>query len=214
VILYIDINKCSNFVSFSKGGIRAPDLSFFNVSNCESLRSLPEKMHILLPSLDYIKLINCPRIESFSEGGLPSKVKSMDVKGCDKLFARRAGWGLQKLPSLRYFSVGGKSEDVESFPEPWLLPSCLTQLRISSFPNMKSLDKKGFQHLTSLQELTFWDCPKLEYIPKEGLPTSLSIIEIYKCPSLRKRWQSKKRKERRKIPDVDYIWIDFEEFIK
>ncbi|XP_062173750.1 putative disease resistance protein At3g14460 [Alnus glutinosa] len=214
VTLCIKIGHCPNFVSFPKGGIRAPDLSFFNVSNYESLRSLPEKMHILLPSLDYIKIINCPRIESFSEGGLPSKVKSMDVKGCDKLFARRAGWGLQKLPSLRYFSVGGKYEDVEFFLEPGLLPFCLTQLHISSFPNMKSLDKKGFQDLTSLQELTLWDNPKLEYIPKEGLPTSLSIIEIYKCPLLRKRWQSKKGKERRKIPDADHILIDNKEFIK
>jgi hypothetical protein len=30
---------------------------------------------------------------------------------------------------------------------------------------------------------------------------------------LRKLWQSKKGKERRKIPDVDHILIDFEEYI-
>jgi hypothetical protein len=120
------------------------------------------------------------------------------------------GWGLQRLPSLRDLYVGGKSEDLVSFPEPGLLPSCLTSLYIEEFPNMKSLDKRGLQHLTSLQQLRVSDCPKLEYVPKEGLPTSLSIIEIYRCPLLRKRWQSKKGKERRKIPDVDHILIDDE----
>ncbi|XP_062173760.1 putative disease resistance RPP13-like protein 1 [Alnus glutinosa] len=213
VTLRIEIIDCPNLVSFPKGGIRAPNLTFFGVFNCESLRSLPEKMHVLLPSLNYFQILNCPRIELFPQGGLPSNVKNMEVEECDKLFARRAGWGLQKLLSLRDFSVGGEYEDVESFPEPGLLPSCLTQLRISEFPNLKSLDKKGLQDLTSLQQLLVWDCPKLEYIPKEGLPSSLSIIEIDRCPLLRKRWQSKKGKERRKILDVDHILIDYEEYI-
>jgi hypothetical protein len=168
-------------------------------------------MHVLLPSLDLFEIGSCPRIESFPEGGLPSNVKTMSVHRCDKLFARRAGWGLQKLLSLW---VSSNNEDVESFPEPGLLPSCLTELHISGFPNMKSLDKKGLQDLTSLQRLLVWNCPKLEYIPKEGLPTSLSIIEIYRCPLLRKRWQSKKEKERRNIPNVDHILIDDEEFIE
>jgi Leucine-rich repeat (LRR) protein len=210
----IEIRNCPNFVSFPKGGIRAPDLLSFLVWNCDSLRSLPEKMHVLFPSLDFFQIDLCPRIESFPEGGLPSNVQYMNVQRCDKLFARRAGWGLQKLLSLSVFGVGGKYEDVESFPEPGLLPSCLTQLEISGFPNMKSLDKKGLQDLTSLQVFWVLDCPKLEYIPKEGLPTSLSIIEISSCPLLRKRWQSKKEKERRNIPDVDHILIDREEFIE
>ncbi|XP_062174362.1 putative disease resistance protein At3g14460 [Alnus glutinosa] len=93
----IEICDCPNLVSFPKGGIRAPDLSFFLVSHCESLRSLPEKMHVLLPSLEFFHIISCPRIESFPEGGLPSNVKYLNVKICDKLFAKRAGWGLEKL---------------------------------------------------------------------------------------------------------------------
>jgi hypothetical protein len=123
------------------------------------------------------------------------------------------GWGLQKLTSLRELEIDGKSKDVVSFPEPGLLPSCLTSLTILKFPNMKSLDKRGLQHLTSLQQLYVWNCPKLKSMPKEGLPTSLSIIKIESCPLLRKGWQSKKGKERRKIPDVDHILIDGKEYI-
>jgi Leucine-rich repeat (LRR) protein len=122
------------------------------------------------------------------------------------------GWGLQGLPSLRDLFVGGESEYVVSFPEPGLLPSCLTSLNIFEFQNMKSLDERGLQHLTSLQELWVSGCPKLEYVPKEGLPTSLSIIGINRCPLLKKQLESKKGKEWRKILNVDHILIDKEEY--
>jgi hypothetical protein len=207
------IYNCPNFVSFPIGGIRAPKLSFFSVCNCESLRSLPEKMHILLPSLNVLQIIDCPRVESFPEGGLPSNVVDIDVFRCDKLFAGRVGWGLQKLPFVRNLTIGSEYEDVESLPEPGLLPSGLTFFCITEFPNMKSWDNKGLQHLTSLQRLEVWNCPKLNCMPEEGLLTSLSVIEIVGCPLLRKQWQSKKEKERRKIPDVDHIVIDGEEYI-
>ncbi|XP_059440493.1 putative disease resistance protein At3g14460 [Corylus avellana] len=199
-ILHIAIGYCPNFVSFPKGGIRAPKLSFFYVANCESLRSLPSKMHILLPSLNVFQIFDCPRVQSFPEGGLTSNVVNM-------------GWGLQKLPSLKDLRIGGKYEDVVSFPEPGLLPSGLTYLCIDEFPNMKSWDNKGLQHLTSLQHLRVMNCPKLNCMPEEGLLTSLSVIEIKVCPLLRKQWQSKKGKERRKIPNVDHILIDDEEYI-
>jgi hypothetical protein len=212
VTLRIAISKCPNFVSFPKGGIRAPQLSSFYVRNCESLRSLPEKMHILLPSLNVLQIVDCPRIESFPEGGLPSNVVYINVLRCEKLFAGRVGWGLQKLPSVTDLRIGGKYEDVVSFPEPGLLPSSLTFLCIREFPNMKSWDNKGLQHLTSLQHLRAWNCPKLNCMPEEGLLTSLSVIEIDQCPLLRKQCLSKKEKERRKIPYVDHILIDDEEY--
>jgi hypothetical protein len=213
VTLSIAIVNCCNFVSFPKGGIHAPQLSFFSLYDCGSLRSLPEKMHTLLPSLNVFRISCCKSLTLFPEGGFPSNLRTIEVENCENLFAGRMGWGLQKLTSLRELDIGGKSEDVVSFPEPGLLPSCLTSLTISKFPNMKSLDKRGLQHLTSLQQLCVWNCPKLESIPKEGLPTSLSIIKIVRCPLLRKRWQSKKRKERREIPNVNHILIDRKEYI-
>jgi hypothetical protein len=159
VTLSITIGRCPNFVSFPKGGIRAPQLSSFSVCRCESLSSLPEKMHTLLPSLISFDISNCPRVESFPEGGFPSNLRSIDVRNCDKLFAGRLGWGLQGLLSLRDLGVGGESEDLVSFPEPELLPSCLTSLNISEFQNMKSLDERGLQHLTSLQQLSVSGLP-------------------------------------------------------
>ena len=80
------------------------------------------------------------------------------------------GWGLQNLPSVRRFVVIGKYEDVESFPEVGPLPTRLTFLHINGFQNLKSLDKKGLQHLTALEELDTHNCPKLECMPEDELP--------------------------------------------
>ncbi|KAB1227688.1 hypothetical protein CJ030_MR1G005695 [Morella rubra] len=131
-------------------GLRATNLTSFYILNCTSLRSLPEKMHILLPSLKYLEIGDCPEIESFPEGGLPPTLIQISITNCDKLVASRMGWGLENLPSLE-IGIGGKSEDVKSFPEAWLLPNSLTNLTISDFPSMESLDNKGLRHLTSLR---------------------------------------------------------------
>jgi hypothetical protein len=212
VTLEIHISICPNFVSFPKGGLRAPSLTSLSIESCWNLKSLPEKMHILLLSLETLRISGCPEVESFPEGGLPSNLNSIRIIGCEKLIASRMGWGLQNLPILKHFSIGGKNEDLESFPEAQLLPTSLTNLSIWNFPNLKSLDKKGLQHLIALEQLDIGSCPKLKFMPEQGLPASLSILRIDNCPLLKKEWQSKKGKEWRKIAHVDQIWIDDQPF--
>jgi Leucine-rich repeat (LRR) protein len=116
--------------------------------------------------------------------------------------------GFAEPPFSYIFVIDGKSEDVESFPEEQLLPTSLTSLGIWNFPNLKSLDKKGLQHLNALERLTIYNCPKLNCMPEQGLPPSLSILSIDKCPLLKKKLQSKKGKEWRKIAHVEQILID------
>jgi hypothetical protein len=212
VTLTIEIWSCPNFVSFPEGGLRAPSLISLSIINCENLISLPEKMRILLLSLERLSIGKCPEVESFPEGGLPSNLNSISCSSCEKLVASRMGWGLQNLPILKHFSISGKNEDLESFPEAQLLPTSLTYLSISNFPNLQSLDKKGLQHLIALEELRIYSCPKLKYMPEQGLLASLSILRIFKCPLLEKELKSKKGKEWRKIAHVEEIWIDCEPF--
>lgn len=190
-------------------------------------------MHLLLPSLMCLHVLNCPEIESFPEDGLPSGLNSIIIYCCDKLFANRKGWVLQKLPSLTKLEIGGNSEDLESFPEAGLLPTTLTHLSINGFPNLISLDREGLQHLTSLQRLridycsTFEcirgvallaslshlqinHCPKFKDMPKEGLHSSISLIQINDCPLLAKQLHGKKGREWHKIAKAHRIMIDGE----
>jgi hypothetical protein len=145
-------------------------------------------MNSLLPSLEDLRLFLLPKLEFFPEGGLPSKLKSLYIENCSKLIAARMQWSLQSLPSLSKFTVG-VDESVESFPEEMLLPSTLASLEILSLKTLKSLNCSGLQHLTSLGQLTITDCPNLQSMPGEGLPSSLSSLEIWRCPLLDQRCQ-------------------------
>jgi Leucine-rich repeat (LRR) protein len=201
VTVRIVISSCRNFVSFPKGGLRAPSLTLLSIGACGSLRSLPNKMHELLPSLQDLSVFCCPEVESLPEGGLPSNLKSIDISLCDKLVASRMGWDLQNLPFLTRLAIDSLP-GVESFPESQLLPTNLTSLSIFDFPNLKSLDK-GLQLLSALEKLKIYRCPKLKYMPEQGLPPSLSILTIEDCPLLKKEWQGKKGKEWCKIARIE-----------
>jgi hypothetical protein len=206
----IQIIDCPCFESFPKGGLHAPNLTLLWVWNCECLRSLPDNMQKLLPSLEELQLVHCLTVESFPEGGLPSNLKSLSIVDCDNLIAGRMGWGLQKLPFLKNLFICGEKGDVESFPDVGLLPTNLTVLQIKNFPNMKYLDKREFQHLTALEELQISNCPMLKYMPDEGLPVSISVLLMDNCPLLKKQCHKKKGKEWLKIAHVHLIMIDDE----
>ncbi|WKA02250.1 hypothetical protein VitviT2T_020464 [Vitis vinifera] len=202
----LDIWNCPNLVSFPRGGLPTPNLRWLGIYNCEKLKSLPQGMHTLLTSLELLTIEGCPEIDSFPEGGLPTNLSSLYIVNCNKLLACRMEWGLQTLPFLRTLQIGGYEK--ERFPEERFLPSTLTSLEIRGFPNLKSLDNKGLQHLTSLETLEIWKCGNLKSFPKQGLPSSLSRLYIGECPLLRKRCQRDKGKEWPKISHIPCIAFD------
>ncbi|XP_050283360.1 putative disease resistance protein At3g14460 [Quercus robur] len=203
----LTIRFCPNFVSFPSGGLCAPNLTQITISFCEKLKSLAEGMHTLLPSLLYLELRDCPELESFPEGGLPSNLQILEINWCDKLFLRRMEWGLQSLHSLREIEISYHGREVGSFPEEAWLPPSLIRLNIV-FPQLTSLNGRGFQHLTLLKQLEIWVCHKLQCLPEEGFPASLSFLDIYECPLLEKRYRRKNGKEWRKISHIPIIRID------
>ncbi|KAM3693508.1 hypothetical protein ACJW31_08G172700 [Castanea mollissima] len=209
-LLRLKICDCPNFVAFPSGGLSAPNLSELEVVNCSRLNSLPENMHTFLPSVQILEIKNCPQIESFPEGGLPSNLFSLRIDDCKKLICNRMEWGLQRLQSLKVLQFRNDDPDcwdVESFPEEYLLPTTVTHLIVYGFGNLRTLDNKGFQHLNSLQYLCIGGCPKFKHMPEEGLPVSVSHIQITECPLLTKRLQRKKRKEWRNIAHTPFIEI-------
>ncbi|XP_034704062.1 putative disease resistance protein At3g14460 [Vitis riparia] len=208
----ISIFDCPNLVSFPQGGLPASNLRGLAISNCKKLKSLPQRMHTLLTSLEYLTIADCPEIVSFPEGGLPTNLSSLHIWDCYKLMESRKEWGLQTLPSLRGLGIDGCTEEgLESFSEEWLLlPSTLFSLVIWRFPDLKSLDNLGLENLTSLERLYIGNCVKLKSFPKQGLPASLSVLDIRNCPVLKKRCQRDKGKEWRKIAHIPYIKMDDE----
>ncbi|KAJ4824838.1 hypothetical protein Tsubulata_037388 [Turnera subulata] len=187
------------------------------LSRMPKLKSLPEGIHSF-PSLVDLEIVNCPEIESFPEQGLPSKLKTLVIEGCKKLFAGRKQWPLSELPLLS-FTIGNW-EEVETFPgeaSDTFLPSKLISLTISGLPNLKTLrldhlgclrelDLRSCGRLKSLPDsmhdilpaltvLRLSDCRNLESFPKEGLPSSLEVLHVSFCPLLEKRHRREKEQD-------------------
>ncbi|XP_050282447.1 putative disease resistance protein At3g14460 [Quercus robur] len=186
----IKIWDCSSLVSFPDGGLLPTSLRKLSIENCEKLEALPN----CLPNLTYLQelvICRCPSIISFTEEGYPTNLTSLWLSGvniCKQLFE----WGIHRLTSLRDLNIMGGFPNLQSFPEAeeggktmmmMLLPISLTSLSIINFPNLVLLSK-GFQHLSALEMLYIKDCPKLDYLPENGLPPSLLKLYIYRCPLL------------------------------
>ncbi|XP_062016475.1 putative disease resistance RPP13-like protein 1 [Rosa rugosa] len=208
-LVQLEISSCPNLVCFGDGGLDAPNLKTMTIYNCSKLRSLPQHMHNLLPSLSYLELSDCPELESFPEGGLPSKLEHLRIRRCKKLLiGNRMQWGLPTLTSLKLLSVHfeGCEQVVDSFPDEGLLPTTLGSLYINC---ISKLDGKGFRQLTSLKQLKIWNCRELRCLPDEGLPTSLSSLDIYDCPLLEQRCQRETGEDWPKIAHIKTIRINF-----
>ncbi|RHN65967.1 putative P-loop containing nucleoside triphosphate hydrolase, leucine-rich repeat domain, L [Medicago truncatula] len=188
--------------------------SSLDMCSCNSLRtltitswhssSLPFPLH-LFTNLNSLMLYDYPWLESFSGRQLPSNLCSLQIKKCPKLMASREEWGLFQLNSLKQFSVGDDLEILESFPEESLLPSTMKSLELTNCSNLRIINYKGLLHMTSLESLCIEDCPCLDSLPEEGLPSSLSTLSIHDCPLIKQKYQ-KEEGERwhtiSHIPDV------------
>ncbi|KAK8598117.1 hypothetical protein V6N13_095508 [Hibiscus sabdariffa] len=202
------ISLCPKFRSFPAGGLHAPNLTVLEVSDSTELKSLPENMHSLLPSLNSLKISNCPELESFPEGGLPSKLNLFSVSFCEKLTANLMDWDLQQLSSLEHFSIRGQCEGLDYFPEEGFLPSTLAFIYIDEVPNLRSLNTKALQCLTSLKKLEIHRCSQLQSMSGPELPESLSVLRIEECPLLKQGLQNKKGGDWPKVASVPIVEID------
>ena len=70
------------------------------------------------------------------------------------------------------------------------LPANLECLSIASCPLLQFLGPKEIlKSLTSLRDLYIEDCPMLQSLPEDGLPSSLQHLQIQRCPLLTERCQ-------------------------
>ncbi|KAG4977429.1 hypothetical protein JHK86_036903 [Glycine max] len=196
------IGKCPNLQRISQGQA-SNHMQRLGISECPQLESLPEGMHVLLPSLHYLYIYKCPKVEMFPEGGLPSNLKYMGLYGSSKLISllKSALGGNHSLESL---SIG--ELDVECLPDEGVLPHSLVFLRIMDCGDLKRLDYKGLCHLSSLKELVLVGCPRLQCLPEEGLPKSISYLQITRCPLLKQRCRKPQGEDWPKIAHIEELW--------
>ncbi|KAL5564806.1 hypothetical protein UlMin_027970 [Ulmus minor] len=187
-----------------------PSLKLISIWGCDEMVGVcvcPSTQQMItnpFPSLDDIDVWYCPSLESLF--GM-SHFNSLSIHDCKKLWKNRLNWDLQSLSSLKFLRLGGVGEEVDLFPEEGFLPTTLTSLSIVWFRNLKGLNGRAFQHLTSLQGLNISNCHKLECFPEEGLPLSLSYLEIQYCPLLKQRCQRGTGEDWRIIQHIPNIII-------
>nr|CAN60875.1 hypothetical protein VITISV_017859 [Vitis vinifera] len=163
------IEGCLNLVYIQ---LPALDSMCHQIYNCSKLRLLAHTHS----SLQNLSLMTCPKLLLHREG-LPSNLRELEIWGCNQLTSQ-VDWDLQRLTSLTHFTIEGGCEGVELFPKECLLPSSLTYLSIYSLPNLKSLDNKGLQQLTSLRELWIQYCPELQFSTGSVLQCLLSLKKL------------------------------------
>ncbi|KAL3749087.1 hypothetical protein ACJRO7_010217 [Eucalyptus globulus] len=196
-------------------------LSHFSLSDCPKIKSLPKWRH--LTSLRYIDIDRCQNIQCLPEGGLPPNLQSFHIDKCENMKQPVREWGLPLLTSLDDLFIDGRSmggegekvwfpseEEEEDEEDGWslLFPSSLTSLSIEHMRNVERLSDGLRNHLSSLQSLGFFDCPKLRDLPEDGLPPSLKSLWIWDCKILKDQCSKHTGNYWPLIQEIPRIYID------
>ncbi|RVX00342.1 putative disease resistance RPP13-like protein 1 [Vitis vinifera] len=180
---FLHLENCPLLEYFPNTGLPTPNLRKLTIATCKKLKFLPNRFHNL-KSLQKLALSRCPSLVSLPKQGLPTNLISLEITRCEKLNPIDE-WKLHKLTTLRTFLFEG-IPGLVSFSNTYLLPDSITFLHIQELPDLLSISE-GLQNLTSLETLKIRDCHKLQALPKEGLPATLSSLTIKNCPLIQSR---------------------------
>ncbi|KAF5775494.1 putative leucine-rich repeat domain superfamily [Helianthus annuus] len=186
-------------------------LTYLRIDGCPNMESFPDHELPNLTSLTYLVIYNCPSADaSFPRGFWPPKLQTLVIGGLKKPISE---WGPQNFPTslvnLALVCGGSEEDDVSRCSQlSHLLPSSLTTLGIYNFKKLKSVSV-GLQHLTSLQHLVLWGCPKMKHLPDLLLPSLLSLT-IDECPKLEGRCSRRRGSYWSRISHIPCIRINEE----
>ncbi|KAG4970991.1 hypothetical protein JHK85_037412 [Glycine max] len=181
------------------------------------------------PRLQRLSIGCCPKLKGLPALGLLPFLKELSIFGLDGIVSINADFfgssscSFTSLESLKFFNMKEWEEweckgVTGAFPRlqrlsivdcPKLkghLPEqlChLNDLKISGeCGDLKRLDYKCLCHLSSLSILILEDCPRLQCLPEEGLPKSISTLEINNCPLLKQRCRKPQGEDWPKIAHI------------
>ncbi|XP_057756117.1 putative disease resistance protein RGA1 [Arachis stenosperma] len=206
----LQVYECPELESISLLDFSLPNLSSFQVERCDKINSLPETISNLT-GLQTLCISQLPSLESIGEEGLPINLRTLAV-GKEGVYSNTdiTKWGLDRLTSLSILSIQGDYlvKKLMEIQVP-LLPNSLQNLIIWSAREIQHLDGKWLQHLTSLKSLHFDKCDKLNSLPKEGLPSSISYLRMRRCPMLKESCQRNRGEEWPKIAHISCIIYEY-----
>ncbi|GLT69034.1 hypothetical protein SLA2020_412170 [Shorea laevis] len=161
----LEIKFCPNLISIPDGIGKLCSIRVLRITDCENIRSIPEEW---LDGLTRLKELHLGPFWSESEEflGLTSihqtqaSLEVLILFGWDKL--KSLPHQLRHLTALKQLMLVDFN-GLEALPE-WLGDlSSLHRLEILSFSNLTHLPSvEAMRHLSNLQYLCIWDCPKLK----------------------------------------------------
>ncbi|MED6217409.1 hypothetical protein PIB30_017470 [Stylosanthes scabra] len=207
---YLSIERCPKLESISLHELCAPNVTFFLVTKCYKITSLPEPINSL-PGLHSLYLSSLPKLLSFAKEGLPINLRALGLENVEGVYSNTdiTKWGLERLTSLFHFRIRGEYMVKKLMDMVVLLPNSVEMLEIEGAAEIQHLDGKWLQHLTSLSRLSLAECDKLRSLPEEGLPSSILCLEMKGCPMLKASYQRKKGKHWPKIAHIPSIISDW-----
>ncbi|CAL5401379.1 unnamed protein product [Camellia sinensis] len=219
------LSKLESLLAEDGTKIICPSLKSIRINACKNLKSLPDAMHGSSNNNEFknfslVDIRGCENMESLPEGWFrlaTSNLRDLIIYDCKKLEA--LPYNLSSLQELKVWNCSAGIVSnwssltnlssltidtimIELWDDGMLLPTSLTNLSFQYFTNLEKLSFKDFQDLTSLEKLFIYRCPKLTYLPKEGLPPSLLNIEIRSCPKFASF------PTQGLPPSLRYLWIE------
>ncbi|XP_006340229.1 putative disease resistance protein At3g14460 [Solanum tuberosum] len=166
--------------------LKLVELSLSNCKDCDSLPALGQ-----LPSLRFLYIRGMHGITEVMEEFYGNSSSKKPFNSLEKLeFADMPEWkqwhvlGSGEFPLLEYLSIKKCPKLMGKLPENLC---SLTKLKISETPLFEEaqLFRSQFEGMKQIVELDISDCNSLTSLPFSILPSSLKIIDIYRCEKLK-----------------------------
>ncbi|XP_057749250.1 putative disease resistance protein At3g14460 [Arachis stenosperma] len=163
-----------------------PKLTTLELTGCDALESLSERMMEENECLETIIIRNCSSLTTvFREGLLPSSLRSLEIYECRNLelfVSPSSTHESHQYPALKRLHLRFCCSSLISFP--MSLFTNLEELQVQGCSNLKKISSPP-NCLPYLRKLELKDCSKLVLFPEGGLPApKLESLSIRSCTEL------------------------------